>query len=306
MRRCRIESMGTSLPASRFPRWGSLKHATNAGRQCLKNSRYNPEDVRVLINTGVHRDQHVCEPAIACYVQRELDINIEFQGRRTLAFDLLNGGCGMLNAAHVVQSLMLSNEIQVGLVVSSEANSDKEPDPEYTYPASGAALLLDISPRDHTGFGEFVFHSHEEHSGLYTSVVSLGEKNGRIRIKRAAELEDVYLACARPLVDELLEKEGLSRDDIDLIVPAQISAGFVQRLPDMIGFSPDKVCDYTSEMADTLSTSTFLALHRLLESGRAFESKTLLLLSFGSGVTVGAATYHLPGEGQIPPAGKVE
>ncbi|MBW2713573.1 MAG: hypothetical protein JRC77_07455 [Deltaproteobacteria bacterium] len=294
MRRCRIESMGVSLPVRHFPRWGSLKHAVSAGRQCLKNSQYNPEDVRVLINTGVHRDQHVCEPANACYIQRELDINIEFQGRRTLAFDLLNGGCGMLNAAHVVQSLMLSNETQVGLVVSSEANSDKKPDPEYTYPDSGAALLLDISPRDHIGFGQFVFHSHEEHSELYTSVVSLKEKRGRIRIKRAAELEDAYLSCARPVVDELLEKEGLSRDDIDLIVPAQISADFVRRLPGMIQFSPDKICDYTSEMSDTLSTSTFLTLHRLLESGRAPQGKKILLLSFGSGITVGAATYDLP------------
>ncbi len=199
----------------------------------------------------------------------------------------------MLNAAHVVQSLMLSGEIQVGLVVSSEVNNDKKPDPEYTYPASGAALLLDISPRDHTGFGEFVFHTHEEYSGLYTSVVSLKEKRGRIRIKRAAELEDAYLSSARPLVDELLEKEGLSRDDIDLVVPAQISADFLRRLPDMIGFPTDKICDYTSEMSDTLSTSTFLALHRTLELGRASQSKKILLLSFGSGVTLGAAIYHL-------------
>jgi 3-oxoacyl-[acyl-carrier-protein] synthase III len=304
MRRCRIESMGMSLPASHFPKWGSLKHATSAGRQCLENSRYNPEDVRVLINTGVHRDQHVCEPAIACYIQRELDINVEFQGRRTLAFDLLNGGCGMLNAAHVVRSLMLSNQIQVGMVVSSEANNDKNPDPEYTYPSSGAALLLDISPRNHTGFGEFVFHSHEEYSGLYTSVVSLKEKNGRIRIKRAAQLEDAYLSTARPLVDELLKKEGLSRDDIDLVVPAQISENFVRSLPETIGVSPDKVCDYTNEISDTLSTSTFLALHRLLESGRASRSKRILLLSFGSGVTVGATIYHLPGDGHALPAGE--
>ncbi|MBW2418380.1 MAG: hypothetical protein JRH19_07525, partial [Deltaproteobacteria bacterium] len=97
---------------------------------------------------------------------------------------------------------------------------------------------------------------------------------------------------------------GLSRDDIDLVVPAQISENFVRSLPDMIGFSPDKVCDYTSEISDTLSTSTFLALHRLLESGRASRSKKILLLSFGSGVTVGAATYHLPGDGHAFPAGE--
>ena len=83
MRRCRIESLGVSPPRGGRPRWGSLKHAVVAGRSCLADSRYRRADVRVLINAGVHRDGHVCEPAIAAYIQHGLGINIEFQGRRT-------------------------------------------------------------------------------------------------------------------------------------------------------------------------------------------------------------------------------
>ncbi len=76
------------------------------------------------------------------------------------------------------------------MVVSSEANSDRRPDPAYTWPASGAAVLLDVSPRSGVGFGAFAFETHEEHAELFSSVVSLAETHGRILVRRAAELED--------------------------------------------------------------------------------------------------------------------
>jgi len=292
MRRCRIESLGVSPPRRTLLRWGSVKHAVEAGKRCLEKSIYHPNDVRVLVNAGVHRDGHTCEPAIAAYVQHRLDINVEFQGRRTLAFDLLNGACGMLNAAQVVGALIEAGEAQVGMVVSSEANSDARPDPSYPYPASGAAALLDVSPLRNVGFGSFVFQTHEEHADLFASVVSLAVKHGKLSIKRAAELEDVWLKHAGAAVDELLAKERLSKSEIDFVVPAQISAQFLQKLPERVGLPREKVLDLSAKLADTHSTSTFLALHHLVASGAATSGKRALLLSFGSGITVGAATYR--------------
>ncbi|MBI5546483.1 MAG: hypothetical protein HY901_21590 [Deltaproteobacteria bacterium] len=292
MRRCRIESLGVSPPRRGLFKWGSVKHAVEAGKRCLKASKYLPADVQVLINTGVHRDEHTCEPAIAAYVQRGLGINVEFQGRRTLAFDLLNGGCGMLNAAHVVCALLEAGDAQVGMVVSSEANSDRKPDPAYPYPPSGAAALLDVSPVRSVGFGAFAFHTREEHADLYTSVVSLAVKRGKILLKRKAELEDAWLTYARAAVDEVLQKDGLSRSEVDFVVPAQISPQFLQKLPERLGLPREKIADYSKDLADTLSTSTFLSLRRLMDSGEATSGKRALLLAFGSGITVAAASYR--------------
>jgi 3-oxoacyl-[acyl-carrier-protein] synthase-3 len=292
VRRCRIESLGVSPPRHGLFKWGSVRHAVEAGKTCLAQSRYHPADVRVLVNSGVHRDHHTCEPAIAAYIQNGLGINVEFQGRRTLAFDLLNGGCGMLNAAHLVGALLQAGEAQVGMIVSSEANSDRRPDPAYTYPASGAAAILDIAPRKDVGFGSFAFHTREEHAELYTSVVSLAVKRGRILLKRQAQLEDVWLAQAAGAVDEALAQDGLARQDVDLVVPAQVSSGFLKKLPQAIGFSADRVLDLTAELADTLTTSVFLALDRAIALGRVGEGKRALLLAFGSGLTVAAATYR--------------
>jgi len=292
MRRCRIESLGVSPPRQTLFRWGSVKHAVVAGKRCLGKSIYNPTDVRVLINAGVHRDGHTCEPAIAAYVQRGLGINVEFQGRRTLAFDLVNGGAGMLNGLQVLASLLQAGQVQAGMVVSSEANSDRDPDPGYPYPASGAAVLLDLSPRSEVGFGSFAFDTRDEKSDLFTSIVSLKMKRGKLLMQRKAELEDAYLVGAAAAVEEVLAKDGLTREEIDLVVPAQISAGFLSRLPAAVGFPKERVADFTADLPDTHSTSVLLALQRALAAQPLNAGKKALLLAFGSGVTVGAATYH--------------
>jgi 3-oxoacyl-[acyl-carrier-protein] synthase III len=292
MRRCRIESLAVSPPRGGFFRWGSLKHAVVAGRRCLRRTRYHPQDVRVLVNAGIHRDRHTCEPAIAAYIQHGLGINVEFQGRRTLAFDLLNGACGMLNAAQVVAALLQAGEVQVGMVISSEANSDSDPDPAYTWPASGAAAILDVSPRRDVGFGAFAFETHEEHAALCSSVVSLAAAHGRIQVRRAAELEDAWLDHAGAAVDTVLAADGITRSQIDVVVPAQISRPFLARLPERIGLPREKVLDLTAQLPDTHSTSTFLALHELVTSGKATSGTRALLLAFGSGITVAAASYR--------------
>lgn len=292
MLRCRIESLGVSLPRRRLLRWGSLRHAVEAGELCLEASHYRPEDVQVLVNAGVYRDGHVCEPAIACYVQHALGINIDFHGRRTLAFDLLNGGVGMLNAAHVVSSLLLAGEVHAGMVVASEIDSDRRPDPSFTYAPTGAALLLDLSPRGDTGFGPFAFDTREDQADLCTAVVSLKEKHGHLLVTRRAELEDAFLARAASAAAEALERDGLRKEDVDLVVPAQVSPSFLSRLPAALGIPREKVLDLTSELPDTLTTSVFLAFERARATGRLGPGSKALLLAVGSGVTAGAVAYR--------------
>lgn len=292
MRRCRIESMGVSLPGRRFLGGGSMRQALRAGRKCLKSSRHSPSDLGVLINSGVHRDGHICEPAVAVMIQRRLGINTDFQGVPTLSFDLLDGACGMLGAVQVATALLQNGQVRAALIVSSEANRDRHPDPAYPYPASGAALILDISPRPQTGFGSFVSHTRDEYSEWFTSIVDLGVKRGRILMHREPKLEEIYLAMLPPLVDELLEKEGLDRQEIDRVIPAQLSPAFLDRLPSAVGVSGEKIADFRSRLPDTHSTSVALALHRSIRQNPPKQGEKVLLLAFGSGVTAAGTIYH--------------
>lgn len=292
MRRCRIESLGVSSPRRGLLRWGSVRHAVEAGRCGLATSHYRAADVGVLVNAGVFRDRHTCEPAMACYIQHRLGINVEFQGRRTASFDLGNGGVGMLSAVQVVVALIASGRVEVGMVVASEANPDRRPDPGYTYPATAAAALLDAAPRAGIGFGAFAFETLSDRVDLLTSVVSLAHRRGRAVVRRRAGLEDAYLEAAAAAVARVLALEGMRREDVDLVVPAQISPAFLGRLPAAISFPREKVLNLTDTTADTLSTSVFLGLHHAVRAGLLGPGKVALLLACGSGVTAGAAVYQ--------------
>ena len=95
----------------------------------------------------------------------------------------------MLSAAEVLTTMMQSGALEVGMIVSSEANSDRHPDPSYSYTPSGAALMLDISPVAAIGFGTFLFETYDAYADLYRSIVSLKVPNGRIYLRKSAELE---------------------------------------------------------------------------------------------------------------------
>jgi len=292
MRRCRIESLGVSPPGRRWPRWGLVRHSVEAARRCLKESRHPKSAVGLLINAGVYRDHHVCEPAMAAYIQHRLGINIEFQNRSTLSFDLQNGACGLLDAAQVACTLLQDGGLEAALVVAGEVNSDRRPDPGSVFPASGAALLLDLSPWRDRGFGGFSFRTRDGLADLFTSFVSLKEKRGRLFLERRAGLEEAYLALAGEAVEDALARDGLVREDIDLVVSAQLSAGFLAGLPAAVGFPRSKVPDFTDRLPDTHSTSFVLALQRALADRRPQPGQKALLLAYGSGLTVGAATYR--------------
>ncbi len=292
MKKIRIESIGVSYPRKKLWGIGSLSHAVHAGLSCLKNSNYHPMDVQVLINSGIYRDGHYAEPAFSTFIQKKMGINTEFHGRRTLSFDLQNGGCGMLNGIHILINLILSGRIHSGMVISSEANADKKPDPNYQYKNSGAAIMLDLSPNSQIGFGNFVFKSFEKYIHLYSSYVSLAQKYGRLLIKKKKELEDAYLACVQSVIKELLDKENLSSDDISFVIPSQISEYFLNKLPENIHFIAEKIINLTHKYTDTLTTSVFLSLKHLLDNKVIKPGQKIILLTVGSGITIGASIYY--------------
>ena len=292
MPRCRIESLGVSFPKKRYFRSGSLYHAVIAGKNCLKKSKHLSKDIQILINTGVHRDLHYAEPAFAAFIQKKLGINTEFQGRKTLSFDLQNSGCGMLSAAFVLDTMLKNGSIHTGMVVSSEANSDHHPDKNYTIPESGAAFIVDISPDSNIGFGNFVFKTFGQFRDLYGSVVSLTKKNGHLILRKKETLEDAYLECVSPVISDLLKKENLEFDDIDYVIPSQISEQFLSRLTEELSVSKDHFVNTTHLFSDTLTTSVFLGLQYLKDSKKVDKGNKVLLLTFGAGITIGATVYH--------------
>ena len=292
MLRSRIVSLGVSLPGRRLFRNGSLDHAVRAGREALAHTTYWPADIELLINAGVHRDKHYAEPAFACFIQRELGLNIDFQGRQTFSYDLIDGAMGVLNALDTLDAHIKTGTVEVGMVVASEANTDRHPRPEYTTARSGAAVILDASPEASVGFRAFCFRNFFEHAGLYESYVDLSVKRGCLHVDRAAGFEGAALEAVGGTVPDFLKAEGLSPEEIDVVLPSQMSPSFVAGLGQRTGVPQDRVIDLTGDYPDTHSTAPLLALDRAMKSGRTGKGKRALFLGVGAGLSVGAALYE--------------
>jgi 3-oxoacyl-[acyl-carrier-protein] synthase-3 len=292
--RSRIESIGTSLSTEKkFIKRGSVDYCVAAGKRCLENSVYKPSEVQLMISTGVFRDKHILEPALAAFVQDRLGINCSFGGLKTFSFDLINSGCGMLNAIDIINRLTITGEKRIGMVVSSDVNPDKNPDPNYTYQESGVALIIDRSTNNSVGFGSITFKTFDLYQKYYSAVVSIRKKYGNLYIRKNADLERAYLSCVGTVLDEVLKKEKITREDIDLVIPSQISGSFISGLEDALKFPGERILNVLdTTKGDTHTTSVFIGLDHAIKTGIIKPKQNIVLLSVGAGITVGGAVYY--------------
>ena len=92
---------------------------------------------------------------------------------------------------------------------------------------------------------------------------------------------------------ESLEANGLSLDDIDLLVPHQANLRMLEAVVEMIGIDPEKVFVNVEEYGNMASACLPVALDQARRQGRCKEGDVVLLVAFGSGFVWGSALLKL-------------
>jgi 3-oxoacyl-[acyl-carrier-protein] synthase III len=105
-------------------------------------------------------------------------------------------------------------------------------------------------------------------------------------------LEIYYLQCIPDAVRELLRIEGLDISQIQVILPPQISSKFISRVSDKMNLSRDEFVDITHERSDLFTSSVPYALQYVREQQLVKPGDIGLIISAGSGIQVGCATYY--------------
>jgi 3-oxoacyl-[acyl-carrier-protein] synthase-3 len=93
-------------------------------------------------------------------------------------------------------------------------------------------------------------------------------------------------------IADVLEKENLSADDIDLFIPHQANIRIIQTLAKRLNFPMEKVVVAIEGYANTSAASIPLALCDALEEGRVKPGMKILTATFGAGLTCGAGIIH--------------
>jgi 3-oxoacyl-[acyl-carrier-protein] synthase III len=296
--RIRIESMGT-IPSATPVKKNSLDLLYHAATNCLSKSEYDRSDIGLLIYTGVYRSEYLMEPAIAALLGGELEMNAKITeadntNNKTLAFDIFNGSIGFLNACYVSQQMIAAGNCKTAMIVAAETenNADLFPDKLMGIRETASALIVDPHPSNDKGFSRFLFKQHGELLNAYTTCYKTGDAKPFLHVVKDPNLQEMFIECILPAVQELVQMEGLDLTRIDKVFPPQISSKFITRLSEKLNLPRERFIDIVGEGPDFFSSSLTYSLEHAHEKGLVASGDIGLMIAVGSGVQVGCAIYH--------------
>src|SRR5262249_42246436 len=159
-----------------------------------------------------------------------------------------NSSLGFLNACYLASRFA---HIQPGtqrvLVATAEIeNNGQIPGaPLRGLQTVGAAMLLCTAQGGQSGFGGFVFGYYPQYQTDVRTSASNRQGVATQKINVQPAFEDHCLACIPEVVRHLLQREGLTLDDIAYIFPPQISRHFVAGLARVLGVEEQRCVDVT-------------------------------------------------------------
>ncbi len=294
--RIRIESVGT-IPPEITGKKSSIESLKYAATNCLHNSSYVCDEVDLLIFAGIYRSEYILEPAFAALLAGELDMNATASAddsKKTLAFDIFNGSVGFLNACYVAQQMISAKSCHTAMVIAAEyENNSGLPSNELMgIRETGSAFVLDAAPSGNYGFSRFLFKYDLESQDAYTTYYKTSEADSYLNIEKDTNLDEIYINCILPAVQELMQVEGLDLNKIDIVFPPQISSKFISNLSKSLNLPLEKFVDVVGEDPDLFSSSLPYAFEHAHKKNLVKPGDIGLMISVGSGLQVGCAIYH--------------
>jgi 3-oxoacyl-[acyl-carrier-protein] synthase-3 len=278
---------------------GALELADAAARSCLERADRAAEELDLLINAGVFHDRIVSEPAFASLIQEDIGANLgrpAAAGHGTFSFDVYNGACGLLTGIHLIDGMLESRTVELGMVVASDMDPEPGVSEGFTFPGVGGAVLLSAD-NSRAGFTAFQFATFPEFAELFQSYVQWQDEarlgmtgHGRniLTVKIAESYAARALECAESTVRELAGAQALDLGEVDLLVATASVPGFADGLAPRLGVPAERVALPPDGLASTHTAAPAVAL----ESVRLAAASTALFVSAGAGITVAVALYR--------------
>lgn len=281
----------SAAPADRE---SALRIAVATATTCLAEARCDPNDLDLLLNTGLYRDRDMSEPALAALIQQDIGANPEdphADAHGTFSFDIANGVCGPLTALRVADGFFRSGSVQRALVVTSDADPGYGLIDDFPFAGVGGALLCSWSDGEE-GLGPFHWGNFPDGGASFRTTVRYEDGRNQMHIDAADHLDDTLALAAAKVAGDCLAGEASNLADIDLIVAAPAHPAFAAALASHLGVPRERIA--VADEARTHTAALIAALHEALTAGRAGPGSTILLVAAAAGVTAGAALYRTP------------
>jgi 3-oxoacyl-[acyl-carrier-protein] synthase-3 len=270
--------------------------AVHASHRALEQAKLDPADLDLIIVATITPDMPF--PATACIVQQQLGAT------KAAAFDLEAACSGFIYALEIGHSFIASGVYDNILIIGAEKLS----------------TIIDWEDRNTCvlfgdGAGAAVLQRREGARGvLATRLGSDGTKadilampgggcrqpatvdtvNERIHFLKM-EGKEVYKSAVTAMTAaarEVLERSGLTMEDIKFLIPHQANQRIINAIGDRLGAREDQVFINLHKYGNTSAASVAVALDEVVRSGKIQRGDKILIIAFGAGLTWGATVLE--------------
>lgn len=266
-----------------------------AARQAIASARIEIDEVEMIIVCTSTPD--ILFPSTACFVQKKLGAS------KAVAYDISAVCSGFVFGLSIAEQFIKNGRYQTILIIGSEVYSriiDWSDRSTCILFGDGAGAVV-LKRGDAAGL-RGVLSTHIFSDGTMSDMVEVPGGIGRSRISHDAICENQYflkmnggstfkIAIKRmaEVALEALKFNGLSLDDVDLMIPHQANKRIIDAVGERLKLPPEKVFINIDKYGNTSAASIPIALHEARESQLIKPGDLTLLTVLGAGLTWGAA-----------------
>lgn len=260
--------------------------AVQAARTALDAAGLAADEIDLLLVATTTPD--LVFPSTACIVQSKLGMT---NGKP--AFDLQAVCSGFIYALSVADQFIKTGAAKHVLVIGAETLSritDWNDRGNCILWGDGAGAVV-VGASTEPGIIATHIHADGRHKELLrtTTGPSTGMKEPALMRMEGNAVFKMAVNTLDRIVDETLEANGLSKSDIDWLVPHQANIRIISATAKKLGMSMDHVVTTVASHGNTSAASVPLAFDVAVRDGRIQRGQTVLMEAFGGGFTWGSA-----------------
>lgn len=267
-----------------------------AAQRALEDANVKVENVDLVIVATITPD--MLFPATACIIQSKLGI------KDAAVFDL-NAACtGFIYSLSTAQQFLESDTYKTALVIATETLSkitDWEDRNTCVLLGDGAGAAVLRKEKGESG----ILSCYLDGNGQYGDLLNMPAGGSRLPTtlttvkKRLHYLKMRGNETFRIAIPEMassakrgLERAGLNKDDVDLLIPHQANIRIIKALARRLSIPLEKIFINIDRCANTSAATVAIALDEANRQGRIKTGDIIELVAFGAGFTWGSCVIR--------------
>lgn len=249
--------------------------AYRAAVKALEDAKVAPEDIDMILVATVTPDQPF--PSVACMIQEKLG------ARKAAAMDV-SAACagfmyGIVTAKQFIETGSYKHVLIVGVEKLSKITDWEDRNTAVLFgDGAGAVVMGPVSD----GKGVLSFELGADGSGgkyLYQekNIVMNGREVFKFAVRQMGESSI-----------NVLEKAGLSKEDVDFLIPHQANIRIMEAARQRLELPVEKMSKTVHKYGNTSAASIPISIVEEVEAGKINDGDLIVMVGFGGGLTWGA------------------